>query len=510
MNWTYGYAADTEYTSQYFAEMTPAHLDLMALTAQVLPPEHDAGRYRYCELGCGNGMSTALLAAANPQAEFVGIDFMPVHIANARRAARRGGLKNVQFLEMSFAQACDHEFEPFDYIVAHGVYSWISPANRLEMVQFFKKFLAPGGLVYLSYNTHPGWTPVSPVQKLVSEIAGSIQGSSPKRVVAGFDFASKLLSKGALAFASHPAAKQQIEKAATQQPNYLAQEFINADWHPMYVTDVMRELDQAKLEFASSATAADNDYRFIVDEEMAKVIREQPTVQLRELVKDIATNCRFRRDIYTRGGRRLSGLDQRQLLARKRIALVRSPSHINYHCDLGGRKLNFETPMARETVNALAKGPKTLAEIAQHLSASGSTDGLRAAIEVTTVLIVAGCAIPVEENARTPTAMNKSLTAAALEDTACNALCTSWGTGIIVNLLEMALIEVAAPRDTVAAVAEKLFLLAQRKGRVFNNAGVVLNEEAAAKEYLLKEVSEASISRLPILAQLGIGPGKLS
>ena len=66
--------------------------------------------------------------------------------------------------------------------------------------------------------------PVSPVQKVVAEVAGSLQGSSPKRVVAGFEFVNKLLNKNAMAFSGQPAAKQQIDNAATMAPNYLAQE----------------------------------------------------------------------------------------------------------------------------------------------------------------------------------------------------------------------------------------------------------------------------------------------
>ena len=147
MSWSDGYNADTEYTSHFFAELAPPLLDLAALTAGVMPPEREGGRFRYCELGCGNGMSTAILAASHPNAEFVGIDFMPVHVANARRAAKRGGLKNARFLELSFADACREDLGSFDYIVAHGVLSWVSPQGRAEMVEFFRRFLAPGGLV---------------------------------------------------------------------------------------------------------------------------------------------------------------------------------------------------------------------------------------------------------------------------------------------------------------------------------------------------------------------------
>ena len=80
MSWTDGYVADTAYTNHFYAELAPTHLDFVALNAGFAPPDHDDGRFRYCELGCGNGASTNLLAVSNPDATFVGIDFMPADL----------------------------------------------------------------------------------------------------------------------------------------------------------------------------------------------------------------------------------------------------------------------------------------------------------------------------------------------------------------------------------------------------------------------------------------------
>lgn len=507
MNWNDGYVTDAEYTSHYFAELSPSHLDYLALASGVLPPEREDGRFRYCELGCGNGMTTAVLAACHPQAQFVGIDFMPVHIANARRAAKQGGLSNVQFLEMSFQQACDEPFEPFDYIVAHGVYSWITAENRAEMVEFFRKFLAPGGVVYLSYNCYPGWLPIAPVQKLVSEYARTVRGPSTQRVKAGFDFVKQMLDKGAAALANQPAAKHQIEKAPTQPPNYLAQEYLNEAWYPLYVTDVMRELQAAKLEYVASATPAENDLRFMMPDEMAALVREQPTEELKQLTKDIFTNARFRRDIYTRGGRHLSGLDQRQLLAGQTFALVRAPDAVSYSAEYGGRKIGFDTPYARRTVELLSSGPQSLRTIADELQKMEAKDGLRAALELATILLIGGFATPVAHTGAQVAQMNRSLAERALEDTACNAVATPWGTAAVISPLELATLAVGAPGDSVQQLADKLKVLARKKGRVFNRNNEPLRDEKDIDAFLTEELNKGLKSRWPALNQLGITYG---
>lgn len=503
MSWSDGYVADAEYTSHFYAELAPPHLDFAALLAGVLPPERENGRFRYCELGCGNGMTTNILAASHPNAEFVGIDFMPVHVANSRKAAKKAGLKNVKFYELSFADACAEGFGQFDYIVAHGIYSWITPENRKEMVEFYRRFLAPGGLVYLSYNAYPGWLPISPVQKVVGEFAKSLTGSSPQRARKGVEFAAELLGKGAAAFQALPGAKAQIERIPGLSPNYLAHEYLNEAWYPLYVTDVMRELAPAKLEYVASATLAENDLRFLMDDELAAVVQAQPTEALRQLVKDVAMNARFRRDIYTRGGRRLTGLQQRQLLAERALALSKAAEAVTYKADYMSRSLSFDKPLAHQFVAALADGPKTIGEVAQTLEVE---DKLRAALEMVKVLCVSGQAMVVDRRQSIGQDMNRALSLDSLEDASCNAVATGLGVGLLVSPIELALLNSPANFDSVEAGVGFLKAFAARKGRVFNNGGKPVRDDAELTAFLTGEVGLMLKNRLPALRNFGLLP----
>src|SRR5690606_7519115 len=114
------------------------------------------GPYRYCELGCGRGYATVLLASANPDSHFVGIDFNPTHIAEARALADEAGIRNVSFHEMGFGEAAASnapELGEFDYVTMHGVYSWVVPSVQEEIHAFLRARLVPGGIFYMGYNT---------------------------------------------------------------------------------------------------------------------------------------------------------------------------------------------------------------------------------------------------------------------------------------------------------------------------------------------------------------------
>ena len=95
MDWKHGYYADAGYTYGFYPETSPARLQWAALIqGHALPRQ----RFRYLDAGCGQGLSVIFAAAAHPDSEFVGIDFLPEHIAHARRLAEAAGLDNVTFV----------------------------------------------------------------------------------------------------------------------------------------------------------------------------------------------------------------------------------------------------------------------------------------------------------------------------------------------------------------------------------------------------------------------------
>src|SRR6516162_942565 len=120
-----GYSTDIPYLRDFKPMLAPAWLDHVALVAGVEPPARDTC-FSWCDLGCGQGVTAVILAATHPRGRFYGIDAMPAHIDHARGLAAAAAIPNLQLHAVDFAAAIDLDLPQFDYIVAHGVYTWVS------------------------------------------------------------------------------------------------------------------------------------------------------------------------------------------------------------------------------------------------------------------------------------------------------------------------------------------------------------------------------------------------
>ena len=110
---------------------------------------------RVLELGCGNGLNLAPMAWAFPRSEFVGLDLAARPITRGLEMARELGLNNLHLVQGDLA-AFAPDRGPFDYIIAHGMYSWVPAAVRERLLEICRQQLAPHGIAYVSYNALPG------------------------------------------------------------------------------------------------------------------------------------------------------------------------------------------------------------------------------------------------------------------------------------------------------------------------------------------------------------------
>ena len=102
--WGQGYYVDNPYTAGFYPDLAPVHIESALLFAGFKANLTRPGE-TYCELGCGYGLTTLVLAAANPHMSFVGIDFNPTHIVAANALAQAAQLGNVRFIECSWRPA---------------------------------------------------------------------------------------------------------------------------------------------------------------------------------------------------------------------------------------------------------------------------------------------------------------------------------------------------------------------------------------------------------------------
>ncbi len=142
------------YDSNPFAQSHPSRLAVVATLFGLTPPQVE--RCRVLELGCASGGNLLPMAEALPDGEFVGIDLSLRQIEDGQRHIRAAGLTNVCLRHASIMDV-DASFGTFDYIICHGVYSWVPRDVQQKVIEVCARRLASNGIAYVSYNTFPGW-----------------------------------------------------------------------------------------------------------------------------------------------------------------------------------------------------------------------------------------------------------------------------------------------------------------------------------------------------------------
>jgi SAM-dependent methyltransferase len=357
-----GYVTDVPYLRSFQREMAPAWLDCVATLCGMSPPNRDAG-FSWCDFGCGQGLTATVLAATHPRGRFVGVDLMPEHIGNARQLAEDAGVGNLEFFNADFA-AADLGTARFDYIVAHGVYAWIDGRSRAALCRLIDRHLAPGGLVYLSYNAMPGWAADMPLQRLLLALGATMPGDSIARFRAAADLVGRIRAAGAPSLTASPIAAELETIEERHAPAYLAHEYLTPYWQPLFVSEVRKTMAEIGLMPVGSANFADNFDSFVLRAAEREVLARVTDPGTQELVRDFLTHKRFRRDVFGREVATLDDDERRQLLCAMRFALACPADSVTFATRTAAGQLKFDNPAARRIVTALAGGPCPLSQIA--------------------------------------------------------------------------------------------------------------------------------------------------
>lgn len=365
-DWSDGYVADITYSHGYFHELAPPYLRWCLLVNGIALPS-DGGSYAYCELGYGQGVSANMHAAANPRGEFWGTDFNPGHALQARSLAQRAKL-NAQWLDLSFEAMIDASTPQFDFVVLHGVWSWVSVAAQHALVEFMRRKLKPGGVVFLSYNVLPGWNEEKPLRDLLwlhTEHGSAPDARTSAKIANALEFAQSLRRHGCAFFTENARASRALDDMLKQEPGSLAHEYFNRSWWLTYFVEVERALQAASLDFACSAHISD----------LAGEVRERLAgagflergigVPLRETTADFILNRRFRRDVFVRGSLRLSPSQQAAAFDDVRFVLARPAAEISMFVATPYGQIPLEESRAKPLLAMLeaAQAPLSFAQM---------------------------------------------------------------------------------------------------------------------------------------------------
>ena len=249
-----GYVEDIPYTFGYHPELDPARMQAVLRRAGFEPPEVAAA----CELGYGQGMSLAIHAVAGGAAWW-GTDLIPSHAAHVR-ALVAGTDARLEAADQTFAVFCARDDLPqFDFIGLHGVWSWVSAANRERILELVARRLRPGGVLYVSYNALPGWAPMLPLREMMVAYAAALPAELPRadRIEAALHDAQMRVLRDPLVLEACPGIEAELRAIRHKGVAYLAHEFFNRDWAPMPPAQVAAAMRSVGLSFAAQADEAE-------------------------------------------------------------------------------------------------------------------------------------------------------------------------------------------------------------------------------------------------------------
>jgi SAM-dependent methyltransferase len=290
---------ETPYASHPFPQSAPEHLEGIATLFGLAPtPPANA---RVLELGCASGGNIIPFALRNPQAQVVGIDLSPVQIAQGQERATQLGIANLELRQMNIEDV-DMSLGSFDYIIAHGVYSWVPDAVRPAILRVCRENLAPGGIAYVSYNTYPGWKAREVVRDAMLFRAGA-RATPEEKLAYGrgmMDFLAQMSSEGSVLRRALDEVMPTIQAAG---PTYLLHEFLEACNQPVYFREFVAAARSHGLDYFADA---EPQIMFVSNhgEQVAgPLLKEAGNDQvLMEQYLDFLTNRSFRQSLLIHAG----------------------------------------------------------------------------------------------------------------------------------------------------------------------------------------------------------------
>ncbi|MGD8308974.1 MAG: methyltransferase regulatory domain-containing protein [Chromatiales bacterium] len=238
------------YSDHAFAQTHPDRLAVIGRLYGLAPAPVE--RCRVLELGCGLGGNLVPMGLQMPGSEFVGVDLSRRQIEEGRRAVEAAGLGNVR-LEHADIGDVDASWGRFDYIICHGVFSWVPESIREHILAVSARNLEPGGIAYVSYNTYPGWHMREMIRHMMRY--HSEQFEQPRVRIgqskALLKFMTDSLPKDGEPYARY--LRQELAMLNRQEDSYLFHEHLEDVNEPVYFHQFVEQAGRHGLQYLGEA-----------------------------------------------------------------------------------------------------------------------------------------------------------------------------------------------------------------------------------------------------------------
>ncbi len=297
---------ETPYESYPFPQSHPDRLATMATLFGMKPQPID--NCRVLELGCASGGNLIPMAFTLPGSKFVGIELSEKQVAEGRKAIEGIGLKNIEIKHESIMDVGKDNIGMFDYIIVHGVFSWVPDPVQDKILQICDECLNPNGVAYISYNTYPGWHYRGMIRDMMLYHTEPLKEPAAKaqQARALLDFLSTSVPTENHAFGIM--LKNELDMLRQQKDYYLLHDYLEEANTPLYFHQFAEKAGQNNLQYLGEA-----DFSTMLASNFSKEVSET----LKRIANDIVRTEQYMDFVRNRTFRQT-------LLCKKDVALNRN------------------------------------------------------------------------------------------------------------------------------------------------------------------------------------------
>lgn len=239
---------EVEYPGYSFPDTHPDRMAVMAALHGIAA--HPPAQCRVLEIGCSEGANLIPMAAAMPQAAFAGFDLAAFPISRGQERIRALGLRNIRLFQADLCEATG--LAEYDYIIAHGLYTWVPQPVRDRLLAQCREHLAPNGVVFVSYNALPG----SRIRDLTRDAlrwGAKDGGTAAEQVGKGLELLTLLCGARPEGDAYRRLLEEQLSKLRKRRPEIIFHDELAPAYEPVSVWDFVSHARRHGLEFLSEA-----------------------------------------------------------------------------------------------------------------------------------------------------------------------------------------------------------------------------------------------------------------
>ncbi|MFO0906527.1 MAG: class I SAM-dependent methyltransferase [Pirellulales bacterium] len=304
------------YHSGPFRQTHPSHLAVLPTLFGMTPPRIRGARV--LELGCASGGNLTPMAQSFPETQFVGVDLSARQVAEGREVVSKLGLKNIELRHASILDI-DESFGEFEYVLCHGVYSWVPRPVQDKVLQIAAKNMVRGGVCYVSYNVYPGWHMRGVVRDMMQYHTAGFADPQTKIDQARLLLAFLNRSSSTSTQAYRQVLADEAKIVSQHSDSYLFHEHLEEVNEPLYFHQFVERVSAAGL-----AYLGDSNFSTMLTDRLdpeAAALLKNASILRQEQYMDFLRNRMFRCSVLCHQGLAIDRAVQASRLAACHVAL---------------------------------------------------------------------------------------------------------------------------------------------------------------------------------------------